>query len=83
MAVRRTNDDPIAREVAATKLADLLESTVDGPAGNGGLSVHQLTETLFDSVEFETTTSKVAGREIRLRRLVAVTEWEVDPSQGR
>jgi len=77
----KEQDDVVARSVAETKLADLLATTPDGPAGDGGLSVRESLEKLAESVRFETVVSKVKGGEVPLRRLHMVGPWEVDPGR--
>lgn len=80
--MRNPKDDVMARGAAEHKLAELLASTPDGPAGDGGLSVRQVVGEL-GTVEFERTVSKVrGGTEVPLRRLVITSAWEVDPSGG-
>ena len=78
--MRKAQDDVMARSAAETRVADLLASTPEGPAGDGGLSVRQVLGE-FKAVEFETTTRKVGDEEVKLRRLVITGPWEVDPDR--
>jgi hypothetical protein len=77
--MRKTQDDPIARNVAENKIADI----TDGYSRDGSDPVGMAEATTilgeFEAVEFETTISKVrGGQEIPVRRLVITGPWEVD-----
>jgi hypothetical protein len=66
---RKTTDDPIARE-AATEMMRRATGT-DSP-----LHVHQESVAAFEAVQFETTTAKVGGQPLELRRVVLTGPWE-------
>lgn len=68
--MRKAKSDPAAFQAAEEYLTDSVGLTPD--AGNSAVMA-------FIGAEFETATSKVAGEEIKLRRIVLTTEWEVAP----
>jgi hypothetical protein len=74
--IRTPIDDVMARELAETLVADKL--FVDSVPDARGVSKAITDE--FRYAEFETVVSKVGGDELRMRRLVLTTQWEVDRS---
>lgn len=83
--MRKAQEDPLARTVAEHHLGDALEasglidSTAYEPTEVGRATLKDFAE----AVQFETATSRVAGKDIRLRRLVITGPWEVDPNGGK
>lgn len=77
----KNTEDPIARTVVENQLMDHLAGIGD-TAGKVEVSSSTARELLgdFESVHFETATSKVRGQEVPLRRAVIVGKWEVDPN---
>jgi hypothetical protein len=78
-------DDAVARTVAENKVTDLLVGAGTIVPEGGAVSTDSARYVLGQlarTISFETAVSKVRGQEIALRRLVAVGEWEVDPSGG-
>jgi hypothetical protein len=67
VATRRNTDDPKAREVVIAHITEKATALEDTRAVVG----------LFETVEFETATSRVGGTEITLRRVVLTGPWEV------
>jgi hypothetical protein len=75
MAVRKPVNDPEAL-LAAT---DLLAQWVAEGTGRGdtGQELAENVVASFRTAEFETVTTKVAGEEVTMRRLVLTTDWAV------
>lgn len=65
----KTNNESIARAAAIALIED------------EDLDAAQIVET-FASAQFDRTCAKVAGSPVRMRRLILVGQWEVDPSQS-
>jgi hypothetical protein len=72
MATRKTTDSPAARDAAGELIA---------PALNGPGEIEQANDAArqFETAEFETATSRVAGETVTLRRVVLTGPWEVAP----
>lgn len=66
MAVRKAVDDKAARD----QVLGLLMGSVEGDAADEIVG-------RFPAIQFETATSRVAGEELRMRRVVLTGPWEV------
>lgn len=64
---RKATEDPEARTTA-----EQLVHTASGQQASGQDIIDA-----FETAQFETTTSKVAGAELKLRRVVLTGYWEV------
>jgi hypothetical protein len=67
---RKTTDSQAARDVAVELLRQA--SGTDTP-----LNVHRDSVAAFKAAEFETTTTKVGGQPLSMRRVVLTSEWEI------
>jgi hypothetical protein len=76
MAVRKPVNDPEALLAATDLFTETLRGiTITGPDDEGPIG-EDLTRA-FRFAEFETVTTRVAGEDITMRRLVLTTEWAV------
>jgi hypothetical protein len=73
-------DDVMAREFAETLITDELDGGLPADAPGGARAIAKTVVDEFRYAEFETVVSKVGGDELRMRRLVLTTQWEVDRS---
>jgi hypothetical protein len=81
MATRKPVDDVTAREAVETKVADALGTTmheaIDSPMSADPRAAAKTVVGGFKYAEQESTVTRVAGGEVKLRRYVLTTDWEV------
>lgn len=63
---------PIENTIARAAAADHIEANVAETNGGDVAAA-------FTTAEFETSTARVGGEQVKLRRIVLTTEWEVAP----
>ena len=79
MAVRKAVDDKAARDEALRLITGQHGglTAVAEEAGVDGIDAGRVVIAEFPAIQFETATSKVAGEELRMRRVVLTGPWQV------
>jgi hypothetical protein len=76
MATRKPVNDPEALLTATDTFTRMLDETVVADHGDTRAMAEGIAAS-FRYAEFETVTTKVAGEDITMRRLVLTTDWAV------
>jgi hypothetical protein len=82
MAVRKNQDDVMARGAAERAVAEVFGIGVDEAIGEGMATAATVVSEIAETVEFERATFKAGGREIKMRRVLITGGWEVDPDKN-
>lgn len=76
MALRKAVDDKAARDEALRLVTGLAGELADAN-GVDGIDVARMVIAEFPAIQFDAATSRVAGEEISMRRVVLTGPWEV------
>jgi hypothetical protein len=82
MAVRKNQDDVMARGAAERTVADLFDVEPNDQIGDSAATPATVINQIAETVEFERATFKAGGREIKMRRVLITGGWEVDPDKN-